>query len=148
MKCSTCSALLISLFLSISSLNAISQITLTYDEFAINTYPKKCIDTLVFNYVKSYPNCTLKLFLQNCSGAAFFEVRGKNGMIKVKGRFDSGRDTLKKYLFAQDIGITDGKSHTVVSVIKYIYPLKSGVWRYYDSKGKIKRKEEYEYTFY
>lgn len=140
-------AILNILLLLLSAHNAKSQITLTYDEFGIKAYPKKCIDTLVFKYVKSYPNCTLKLFLHDCSGAASFEVRSKSGLIKVKGQFDAGVDTLRKYIFGTVIGVTDGKTHISVVVIKHLYPLRSGTWLYYDSKGKVIRKEEYEYSF-
>lgn len=129
------------------SLRLSAQITIIYEEFGIKVYPKRCTDTLSFSYIKNYPACSMKLFLQDCSGKALFELYDKKGNLKIKGEFSSGKDTLLKYSFSEIIGNADEKSHTRVTLIKYLYPLKNNTWFYYDRKHNIVRKEEYEYSF-
>lgn len=135
----------------IASLNqkkAFSQITLINDELGLNIYPNKKNDTVTINYIKGYPNCTMKLFFQDWDGNANFEMYDKNGILKLKGQFIGGKDTLTRYIFSKVLAVIDNKSHSDVRLLKYLYLLKNGIWFYYDNNKKIVKQEEYEYEFY
>lgn len=125
----------------------IGQITLINEEFGLKIYPKKRGDTIVVNYLKGFPNCKMQLFSNEWNEEIKFDLIDKKGTVKVQGQFECGKDTLRKYTFSKVLGITDGKSYSLVGLIKYFYLLKSGTWTYFDANKKIVKKEQYEYEF-
>lgn len=127
--------------------SAIGQISLSYEEFGIFFYPKKCKDTLEFTLTKHYPGNTLKLFLNDCGGECFIELRNKKKQLIMTGYYVNGPDTLQKYSFAKRVGPPFDKKYYSVLKIKYLSPLRSGTWTFYDNKGNQTDKFEYEYKF-
>jgi hypothetical protein len=149
MKSNTCLNIVLVFFATLFfffRLNA--QITLINEEFGIKIYPKKSTDTITIDYVKGCSRCKMKLFIQDWNGKAKFKLFDKNGILKIKGEFIGGKDTLRKYSFAKTLGFPKDKSHTNVWVLKYFYLLESGTWLYFDNNKKIIKKEEYRYDFY
>lgn len=124
-----------------------AQITLINEEFGIKIYPRKCSDTSIVGYIKNYPSHKMKLYPKDSSGEIKIELFDKKGVLKLKGQFFEGNDTLKKYSFSKTLGVIDGKSHSNIHLLKYFYLIKSGTWLYFDNKMKVIRKEEYEYTY-
>lgn len=125
-----------------------AQITFINEAFGIKFYPQKCVDTITITHIKNYPGYKMRLFLQNCNGETNFELFDKKGILKIQGQFTGSKDTLVKYSFTKTRGFTNGKNHTGIRLLKYLYLFESGTWLYFDYKRNVIKKEEYDYTFY
>ena len=140
------------LFLIVSQLcnqsNAFGQISLYYEEFGVFFYPQKKVDTLEFSITQNYPGCTLKLFLKDYGGECYVELYNKKHKLKMTGYFVNGPDTLTKYRYAIQVGPPLDKKYQTVSLVKYLAPLRKGVWTVYDDHGKVTSKHEYDFRFY
>lgn len=126
---------------------AYSQIRLEYGEFDISFVPKNCNDTLHFDITKNYPAHKLIIYLKDCGGECYFELFNKSKKLVITGYYKNGPDTLTKYRFGKQLGPPFDKKYYEVRLIKYLYPLKKGAWTFYDGKGKVIDKFEYEYKF-
>lgn len=141
--------LLLAFFLILFSNQSDAQITLVNESFGIRIYAQKTtFDTLFIPYVTDYPAHTMKIFLRGQEEEANAEIYDKNGVVRVRGQFTIGKDTLIKYLLAKQLGRTDDKHHTSVRLLKYLYLFQTGTWYAFDPKGRILDKKEFVYKFY
>lgn len=144
--------LIITLLLLVGQLcireSAYGQISLYYEDFGVFFYPQKQIDTLSFDVTQNYPGCTLKLFLKDYGGECYFELYSQKHRLRMTGYFVNGPDTLVRYRYAKDLGFPHNKSHHSITKVKYLAPLKKGMFTFYDDHGKVKAKYEYDYSFY
>ncbi len=127
---------------------AYGQISLDYGEFGIFFKPEKGLDTLEFTLTKFNTGFTLKLYLKDFGGASYIELYNKKHQLKETGYFVNGPDTLVKYSYSKQLGPPFDKKYYGVRLIKYLSPLKRGLWTYYDDKGNLINKSEYDYNFY
>lgn len=74
-----------------------AQITLINEEFGIKIYSLNNFDTITIDYIKDYPKCKMKLFIENWNGDSKFELFDYNGSLKLTGQFSGGKDTLRKF---------------------------------------------------
>lgn len=122
-----------------------AQLRIEYGEFEVGFRPVNCSDTFKMTLTKKYAGDILVIFLRDCRGKAFFELYSKKRTLKMTGSFESAEDTLTKYSLSKTLGLPSDKRHTLVTVIKYMYPLPSGIWTLYDEKGR--KTKEFEYSF-
>jgi len=124
------------------------QINLDYGDFGVFFKPEKNIDTLTFVLTKYYPGFQLKLYLKDFGGSCYIELYNKRHQLKETGYFVNGPDTLEKYSFSKQLGPPFDKKYYGVRLVKYLSPLKKGTWTYYDEKGNLINKSDYDYNFY
>jgi hypothetical protein len=65
----------------------------------------------------------------------------------MTGFFVNGPDTLVKYSYSKHLGAPVDKKYYGVILIKYLSPLKKGVWTFYNDHGRIIERNEYDYKF-
>ena len=116
--------------------------TLHYSKFDVDYKPKKIPDTAIFNNINKY-NQRLILYITSDRGESHLELYNSKGILLQKGNYSNAIDTLSKYRFSKSLGFTDKKFHYSVSVIKFLEPLQSGSWYYFNEKQKLIRKDEY-----
>ena len=124
-----------------------SQISLDYGDFGVLFKPEKRVDTFHFTLEKYYPGFTLKIFLEDYGGACSIELYDKKNQLKMTGTYVNGPDTLVKYNFAKQLGPPFDKKYYSVQTMRYLTPLKKGLWKYYGAKGNIVDSFRYDYRF-
>jgi len=95
-----------------------------------------CIDT-VSGHLQNGNSVRIKLY--SCSGKMTIKVYDRNSKLVEEGQYMNSLDLLKKY--TNLINVDSKKS--VVKVYAYYQPLRTGEWRFYDSKGNIEFKKNY-----
>jgi hypothetical protein len=65
----------------------------------------------------------------------------------MTGTYVNGPDTLVKYNFAKQLGPPFDKKYYSVQTMRYLTPLKKGLWKYYGAKGNIVDSFRYDYRF-
>lgn len=132
--------------LSLSTLLANSQVKIWFEDFDISFYPKKCVDTLSFDIIKTeYKNTKLIVYLSDCKGKCSIKVIDKNGIVRLDGTYANSYDTLKKYSNAKVMGKGIKKYVYQVRVLEYFSPLRIGRWNFYSKKGKLEDTLEYSF---
>jgi|ERR1700722_6497400 len=127
--------------------NAFGQISLYYEEFGVFFYPKRQVDTLNFEVSQNYPGCTLKIFLKDFGGESYIELYDRKHHLKMTGSFVNGPDTLIRYRYSKQLGPPFDKKYTGILKVKYLSPLKKGIWTFYDNGGKVIAKDDYDFHF-
>jgi hypothetical protein len=132
--------------ISASNLYSQKYFSLHFDDFGVDYKPTKIPDTAIFNTLKAYPRSLLKIYMKEEGGKSYFELYDYKKSLILTGYYSNSPDTLCKYKFSKSLGLAEGKKHYRVALIKYLQPLPSGLWSYFNGKGKLIRKIEYQFT--
>jgi len=81
-----------------------------------------------------------EIIVLNCWGKAIVKRYDKKGNLVFEGAYCESIGLLKTYILVEDL-VSGQRSYVVFT---HYEPLKDGNWIYYNSKGKIKKKEVYK----